>query len=91
MLKHLGEENQTEDAKMEDIYFSHLASVRILSRKKANWKFLEVRYDETVKNGAATAKLLNEFLGGKLDEKKMVEAVDAELYRNRKDKLAKNA
>lgn len=91
MLKHRGEENQTEDAKMEDIYFSHLASVRILSRKKANWKFLEVRYDETVKNGAATAKLLNEFLGGKLDEKKMVEAVDAELYRNRKDKLAKNA
>ena len=84
MLKHRGEENKTEDSKMEDIYFSHLASVRILSRKKANWKFLEVRYDETVKNGAATAKILNEFLGGKLDEGKMVEAVDAELYRNRK-------
>lgn len=86
MLKHRGEENKTEDAKMQDIYFSHLASVRILSRKKTNWKFLEVRYDETVKNGAATAKILNEFLGGKLDERKMVEAVDAELYRNRKDR-----
>lgn len=89
MLKHRGEDNKTEDAKMQDIYFSHLASVRILSRKKANWKFLEVRYDETVKNGAITAKILNEFLGGKLDEKKMVEAVDAELYRNRKDRPAK--
>lgn len=89
MLKHRGEENKTEDAKMQDIYFSHLASVRILSRKKTNWKFLEVRYDETVKNGAVTAKILNEFLGGRLDERKMVEAVDAELYRNRKDRPAK--
>ena len=84
MLLHRGQENKTEDAKMQDIYFSHLASVRILSRKKTNWKFLEVRYDETVKNGAETASALNVFLGGTLNETAMVAAVDAELYRNRK-------
>lgn len=89
MLKHRGEENRTEDAKMADIYLSHLAAVRIMSRKKENWQLLEVRYDETVKDPKATAAKLNEFLGGKLSEAKMVEAVDAELYRNRKDKLAK--
>jgi len=89
MLNHRGEENKTEDDKMADIYLSHLAAVRIMSRKKPNWQMVEIRYDETVKNAGPTAQKLNEFLGGKLNEAKMVEAVDAELYRNRKDKLAK--
>lgn len=87
MLQHRSEANQTEDAKMADIYLSHLASVRIMSRKKTNWEMIEVRYDDTVKDAKATAAILNNFLGGKLDEAKMVEAVDGELYRNRKDKL----
>ena len=91
MLNHRGEENQTEDAKMADIYMSHLAAVRIMSRKKPNWEMVEIRYDESVKDPTSAARKLNEFLGGKLDERKMVEAVDAELYRNRKDKIKPQA
>lgn len=87
MLVHRGEENQTEDIKMADIYMSHIASVRIMSRKKPNWQMLEIRYDETVKDPRSAARKLKEFLGDKVDEEKMVQAVDAELYRNRKDKL----
>ena len=75
MLTRRGEENKTDDAKTQDIYFSHLAAVRILSRKKPNWKFPEVRYDDTIENGTATAQVLNTFLGGQLDERKMAEAV----------------
>jgi hypothetical protein len=89
MLVNRGESNTTEDARMADAYMSHLAAVRIMSRKKPNWELLEVRYDETVKDATGTAAVVNKFLGGKLDEKGMAAAVDAELYRNRKDKLAK--
>ena len=90
MLKHRNEEDTSDDAAMRDAYMSHLASVRIMSRRKQNWSFLEVRYDETVQNPTATAAAVNKFLGGKLNEQAMLAAVDGELYRNRKDKLPKS-
>lgn len=87
MLKHRNETDTSDDNAMREAYLNHIASVRIMSRKRQNWQTVEIRYDDTVKNPAATAAALNTFLGGKLDEKAMVAAVDAELYRNRKDKL----
>lgn len=87
MLKHRNEVDTSDDAAMRDAYLNHIASVRIMSRKRQNWETIEIRYDDTVKDPKATAATLNTFLGGKLDEKAMVAAVDGELYRNRKDKL----
>lgn len=87
MLKHRNETDTSDDAAMREAYLNHIASVRIMTRKKPNWQTIEIRYDDTVKNPTATAAALNAFLGGKLDEKAMVAAVDGELYRNRKDKL----
>jgi len=84
MLQHRGEVDNSDDRMMVDAYMNHLASVRILSRKRSNFEMLEVRYDTAVKDPAAAARLVNGFLGGKLDETKMREVVDAELYRNRK-------
>ncbi len=84
MLKHRGEVDNSDDKMMIDAYMNHLASVRILSRKRDNFEMLEVRYDQTVADPAAAAKAVNVFLGGKLDEGKMREAVDKELYRNKK-------
>ncbi len=84
MLKHRNETDTTDDAAMAEAYRHHLADVRIMGRRKKNWRLLEVRYDTTVNDPAAAARAVNAFLGGKLDERKMVEAVDASLYRNRK-------
>lgn len=84
MLQHRGEVDNSDDRMMVDAYMNHLASVRILSRKRSNFEMLEVRYDTAVKDPAAAARLVNGFLGGKLDETRMREVVDAELYRNRK-------
>ncbi len=89
MLTHRGEADSSSDDAMREAYLSHLASVRLLSRKKPNWKLLEIHYDQTVKGGGATAGEVNQFLGGKLNVAAMAAAVDAELYRNRKDKPAK--
>ncbi|MCK6528398.1 sulfotransferase [Myxococcota bacterium] len=87
MLKHRDEADATDDAAMAEAYRHHLAEVRILARKKPNWRMIEVRYDQAVQDPAAVAKSVNAFLGGRLDERKMVEAVDEKLYRNRKDGL----
>ena len=84
ILKHRGEVDNSDDRMMVDAYMNHLASVRILARKRSNFEMLEVRYDTAVKDPAAAARLVNSFLGGKLDEGKMHQMVDAELYRNRK-------
>ena len=45
---------------------------------------IEVHYKATVEDPATAARTVNAFLGGGLDEKKMREAVEASLYRNRK-------
>jgi hypothetical protein len=84
MLEHRGEDDATDDAIMAEAYRNHLASVRIMSRKKPNWSLVEIRYDEAIRDPAAVAQRVNEFLGGRYDVKRMVEAVDEKLYRNRK-------
>lgn len=86
MLAHRGEADASDDRAMADAYLNHLASVRILARKRPNFEMIEVRYDTTVNQPAEAARQVNTFLGGRLDERKMTEVVDAELYRNRKGK-----
>ena len=86
MLAHRGEADASDDRAMADAYLNHLASVRILARKRPNFEMIEVRYDTTVNQPAEAARQVNIFLGGRLDERKMTEVVDAELYRNRKGK-----
>jgi hypothetical protein len=84
MLEHRGEDDTTDDAIMAEAYRNHLASVRIMARKKPNWSIVEIRYDEAIRDPAAVARRVNEFLGGRYDVQRMVEAVDEKLYRNRK-------
>jgi len=83
-----GDENDSPgDEMMADAYRSHLASVRIMGKKKPNWRLIEIRYDDSVRDPAAVARSVNAFLGGKYDERRMLTAVDSKLYRNRKDQL----
>lgn len=88
MLVHRGEADQTDDAIMAEAYRHHIADVRIMGRKRPNWRLIEIRYDETVRDPASVARQVNGFLGGRYDERKMAEAVDPKLYRNRKDQIA---
>jgi len=84
MLVHRGEENTADDAIMAEAYRNHLASVRIMAKKKANWSLVEIRYDEAIRDPAAVARKVNAFLGGRYDERRMLDAVDEKLYRNRR-------
>jgi hypothetical protein len=84
MLDRRGEETIDEHETMAEAYRNHLAAVKILVRKRPNFEMLECRYDEVIANPSKAAAAVNAFLGGTLDERAMVSAVDAELYRNRK-------
>lgn len=84
MLVHRGEDNTVDDETMAEAYRNHLASVRIMGRKKPNWSLVEIRYDEAIRDPAKVARTVNAFLGGRYDERRMLEAVDEKLYRNRK-------
>src|SRR5690606_31120976 len=59
MLAHRGEADGTDDAVMAEAYRNHLAAVRIMARKKPNWRMIEIRYDESVRDPASVARQVN--------------------------------
>ena len=83
MLDRRGEDSIQDRETMAEAYRNHLAAVKILIRKRPNLEMLEFRYDEAVKNPKEAARMVNAFLGGKLDERAMAAVIDGELYRNR--------
>lgn len=91
MLAHRGEDVASDDAMMAEAYRSHLATMKIMARKRPNWELLEIRYDEAVANPRAAAERLNQFLGGGLNTDAMAAAVEKELYRNRKGETVRSA
>jgi len=84
------EQGDTEaaDEAMREAFRNDIVRVRLHCRKRPNFELIEVQYRDTVENPAATAAKVNAFLGGRLDEAAMREAVDGSLYRNRAPKNA---
>ena len=69
---------------MKEAYRNVIVSARLHCKARSNFRFLEVHYKNTIDDPAATAQTVNAFLGGKLDEEKMRQAVQGDLYRNRR-------
>jgi hypothetical protein len=84
MLDRLGNAAPGADLEaMKEAYRNDIVAARLYARKQPHMEMLEVHYAETVADPAATARSVNAFLGGGLDEAKMAAAVKAALYRNR--------
>lgn len=84
MIQRLGTQDaEAEREAMKEAYRNDIVRTRLWCRNRPNYELLEVQYAATVREPAATARLVNEFLGGRLDEAAMRQAVDASLYRNR--------
>jgi hypothetical protein len=84
MIQRLGTEDSTaaEDA-MREAYRNDIVRTRLLCKKNPNFELIEVHYKSAVAEPAATARSVNAFVGGHLDEAAMRDAVDESLYRNR--------
>jgi len=84
MIQRLGTTDSTaaEEA-MKEAYRNDIVRTRLLCRNRPNFELIEIHYKNTIEDPAATARSVNAFLGGHLDEAAMREAVDGSLYRNR--------
>jgi hypothetical protein len=89
MIERLGAEDAAvEREALKEAYRNDIVRTRLLCRKKPNFDLLEVHYAATVGDPSGTARLVNGFLAGRLDEAAMQKAVDASLYRNRQENRA---
>ncbi len=84
MIQRLGTQDSTaaEDA-MREAYRNDIVRTRLLCKKRPNFELIEIGYKPTIEDPAVTARSVNAFVGGHLNEAAMREAVDASLYRNR--------
>ncbi len=84
MIQRLGTEDSAaaEDA-MKEAYRNDIVRTRLLCKNRPNFELIEINYKDTIGDPEATARSVNTFVGGHLDEATMREAVDSGLYRNR--------
>jgi hypothetical protein len=84
MLDRLGQPAPGGDLEAtKEAYRNDIVAARLFARKQPNMAMLEVHYADAIADPLATARAVNRFLGGSLDEAKMAAAVNERLYRNR--------
>ena len=84
MIERLGSGDATAETEaMKEAYRNDIVRARLLCRKRPNFAWIEIGYKDTINDPEATARSVNAFVGGHLDEAAMRSAVDGSLYRNR--------
>ena len=84
MLDRLGNAAPGADLEtMKEAHRNDIVAARLHARKQPYMEMLEIHYADAIADPAGTARLVNQFLGGHLDEAAMAAAVDEKLYRNR--------
>jgi hypothetical protein len=84
MLDRLGRPAPDADVEAtKEAYRNDIVAARLFARRQPNMEMLEVHYAEAIADPFGTARAVNRFLGGSLDEAKMAAAVNERLYRNR--------
>jgi hypothetical protein len=84
MLDRLGNAAPGTDLEtMKEAYRNDIVAARLHARKRPNMEWIEVHYADAIADPAGTARAVNRFLGGRLDEAAMAAAVNEKLYRNR--------
>jgi hypothetical protein len=85
MLDRRGETSETDDEAMMKMYEEHLEKVTFQLRFRPNFDVIQVAYRDVLEHPDREAERINQFFGGRLDERAMAEVVDPDLYRNRSD------
>lgn len=78
-------EQFTSDAEMRNLFARHLDDIKAWLSRQGNIAVLYVDYGQVIAAPAACAQAVNRFLDHRLDEQRMLAAVDHTLYRNRAD------
>ena len=83
MLDRRGEQRGDDDEKMIQRYKMHLKKVEFVLDDSPNLSWIDVPYSEALKDPAAYAQKVRDFVGGDMDVEKMAAVADPKLYRNR--------
>ncbi len=75
--------DKVSDDQMSTMFEGHLDKTEAWLDEQPNMDVLYVSYNEAVKDPRKTAHEVNQFLGGDLDENKMIAVIDRVLYRQR--------
>ncbi|MEW6212524.1 MAG: sulfotransferase family protein [Acidobacteriota bacterium] len=85
MLIRRGEPTDTiTDEKMAALFSKHLQDIFAWLEQQSNFDAIYVDYNQTLIDPQPSIRRINEFFDGSLDERKMVEAIDRALHRQRK-------
>jgi hypothetical protein len=86
MLVHRGEDaEKMDDEKMAALFEKHMSQVFEWLGQQPNVRHMEIHYSDLLADPSTQARKVNEFLDNRLDAQKMVQMVDSNLYRNRKE------
>lgn len=91
MLERRGEPNPVSDAKAKESYRKHIIDTKVFLRTRPNFELLEVHYKQTLDDPRGVAERVSRFLEQRTAPEKLMTAVDAQLYRNRKERLRGSA
>lgn len=87
MLVHRGEDpNKISDAEMAEYFEKNLQQSARWLNSHPNAKWIDINYKQLIADPKPLVAEINRFLGGGLDEDKMLAAIDPSLYRNRATK-----
>lgn len=85
LLLHRGKDSEKMDfAVMAGVSERHLKDVLAWLDRRRGVRRIEVEYGELLSDAAPVIAGINAFLGGGLEEKKMIDVIDVNLYRNRR-------
>lgn len=87
MLDRRSEDDEMEDERMAKLFEADLFRARYLMKRAPQFEFAELHYREALADPLKAAQTVRDFLGLDLDVERMVEVVDPDLYRNRRERL----
>jgi hypothetical protein len=78
------QDDKISDEKLAELYQNHLAKVETWLEQQPNMSILYINYNQTIHDPETNIDRVNQFLGGNLEVKHMLQAIDQNLYRERR-------
>ncbi len=78
------QDDKVSDEKMAALYENHLKKIEAWLEQQPNMRTLYISYNQTLSDPEPNLNRINQFLGGNLDIKSMLQVVDKNLYRERR-------
>lgn len=90
MLIHQGQDpDKISDARMVELFEKHLAQINSWIERQPNVNRLDVDYNLLMENPGPHLELVNRFLDNRLNVEAMIQTLDPNLYRQRRDNILK--